>query len=44
MSQAQMKNAALFAGGVILTMLVFNSLASRVATVAAVKKKVDAGV
>lgn len=44
MSEAKIKNMAMFAGGVILTMLVFNSLANRVKIAADVKKKVESGV
>lgn len=38
------KNAAMFAGGVLLTMFIFNTLSNRVAAVATAKKKVEAGI
>jgi len=43
MSEAKVKNAAMFAGGVLLTMLVVNTLANRVKAVKDVKNKVEGG-
>jgi hypothetical protein len=43
MSTSQAKKAAMFAGGVVLTMLVFNTLANRVEAVKKARAKVDAG-
>jgi hypothetical protein len=43
MSTSQAKKAAMFAGGVVLTMLVFNTLANRWGPAKTARAKVDAG-
>jgi len=43
MNTNQAKNAAMFAGGVILTMFIFNTLSNRVDAVKKARAKVDAG-
>jgi hypothetical protein len=44
MPNVSAKNAALFAGGVLLTMFVFNTLSNRVDAVKKARAKIDAGV
>ena len=43
MNSTQAKKAAMFAGGVLLTMFVFNTLSNRVDAVKKARAKVDAG-
>ncbi len=43
MNQSNVKAAAMFAGGVLLTMFVFNTLSNRIDLVKKAREKVDSG-